>query len=161
MRVMLYNGTIKIIDREEDLRFWRNSFGLLGIILGVELPLIKREAFQIYTSDKRAFDWSADEFWRYIKHDGEADIPEGVPEGGLGGLGSREALSGEFFLNWESLNKDGDHYPNKAQMIGVVQKWGTNATNEGIPKEAPSDVEEQYNGLSATLSLFFYCFQKK
>merc|ERR1712151_1311525 len=35
MRVMDWEGNIHIIDDEAELRHWRCSFGLLGIILGI------------------------------------------------------------------------------------------------------------------------------
>jgi hypothetical protein len=35
MRVMLSDGSTKIIEKSE-LKFWRQSFGLLGIILAAE-----------------------------------------------------------------------------------------------------------------------------
>lgn len=152
MRVMLWNGTVKVLDREEDLRYWRNSYGLLGIILGVELPLVRREAFQIYATPQRTFNWSEEEFWNYIKHDGEADIPDGVPAGGHNTSGSRKGLAGEFFVEFLSVNEAGDNAPRAAQMIGVCQKWGANATEvhesgEPVIKRRPDGIEQNYGGL--------------
>merc|ERR550532_1386401 len=49
MRVMLHDGSIKIITDEEELKYWRNSYGLLGLILGVEMELEERQQYQMYT----------------------------------------------------------------------------------------------------------------
>lgn len=49
LRVMLHNGTITILATENELRYWRNSFGLLGIISGAEFKLERRENFRMAT----------------------------------------------------------------------------------------------------------------
>jgi UDP-N-acetylenolpyruvoylglucosamine reductase len=43
--VMLANGQIKEISSEEELLYWRSSAGLLGIILGVELQVVRDTGF--------------------------------------------------------------------------------------------------------------------
>merc|ERR1712176_766094 len=75
MRVMDWQGVIHIIDQEEELRHWRCSFGLLGIILGVEFRLEHRTRLEMYSVERRLHDWNEKEFWRFIMHDAEADIP--------------------------------------------------------------------------------------
>merc|ERR1719436_179499 len=53
LRVMAYDGTIRIVDTEEEMRYWRCSFGLLGIILGIEFQLEQREQLQMYAVEKK------------------------------------------------------------------------------------------------------------
>jgi len=99
MRIMSFDGTVKIIDDEEEMRYWRCSFGLLGIILGVELQLEYREQLQMYSVDRKLDAWNAEEFWKFIKQDAEADIaPELLPA--EGGQGSRKAWNGEYFADF-------------------------------------------------------------
>jgi len=98
MRVMLYDGSIKIIEDEEEVRYWRCSFGMLGIILGIEFQLEHREQLQMYSVKKQMDGWSAESFWSFMKQDAEADVPgDIVPEGGAG---SRKSWNGEYFVNW-------------------------------------------------------------
>jgi len=99
LRVMTFDGEIKFIDKEEDLRYWRCSFGLLGIILGIEFQLEKREHLQMYTVSKEMASWSADEFWKFIKQDAEADIPLDVVADG-GSQGTRKSWNGEYFVDF-------------------------------------------------------------
>lgn len=49
LRVMFANGTVAILEDEVDLRYWRNSFGLLGFITAAEFRLTKRENFRFET----------------------------------------------------------------------------------------------------------------
>jgi len=106
MRVMFWNGTIRVIDDESEVRYWRCSFGLLGIILGIEFQLVRRESLQMYTVVKDMGEWSADNFWKFIKQDAEADVPvDIVPEGGDNG--TRKAWNGEFFFDF--LNERENH----------------------------------------------------
>jgi len=35
MRVMLWNGEVRVI-KDPELKYWRSSFGLLGIVTSVE-----------------------------------------------------------------------------------------------------------------------------
>jgi hypothetical protein len=99
MRVMTYDGDIKVIDTEEELRYWRCSFGLLGIILGIEFQLEKRDHLQMYTLSKKMDSWSPDEFWKFIKQDAEADIPLDVVSNG-GSVGTRKSWNGEYFVDF-------------------------------------------------------------
>merc|ERR1719226_283885 len=78
LRVMSYDGSIRIIDQEDEVRYWRNSFGLLGIILGIEFQLEHRDRLQMYTVTKKMEGWSAEDFWSFIKRDAEADVPRDV-----------------------------------------------------------------------------------
>ena len=49
MRVMLSNGDIKIIDDKEEIKYWRQSFGLLGMITSVEIELEEKKDFVMDT----------------------------------------------------------------------------------------------------------------
>lgn len=137
MRVMYYDGRIQILDKEEDLRYWRNSYGLLGIILGVELELQKYEQLQMYTLERRLSEWSAEEVWKFFKEDAEADIPgDIVPEGGSGG--SRKSFMGQFFVDF--IN--GGEKPR-------MQVYAMKANNSVDPDfkgnlDAPRNVQEEY-----------------
>jgi len=99
MRVMLWDGTIKIIESEEEMRYWRCSFGLLGMILGIEFQLERREKLQMYTVEEKMEAWSSEAFWKFIKQSAEADLSDAVtpPEGGQG---TRRAWNGEYFVDW-------------------------------------------------------------
>jgi len=81
------------------LRYWRNSFGLLGIILGVEFDLETRDPLQMYSVKRRMDSWSEEEFWSFVKNDAEADIDLAVVQQG-GAQGSRSSFSGEFFVDF-------------------------------------------------------------
>jgi len=100
MRVMLHNGTIQVLETEEEMRYWRCSFGLLGIILGIEFRLEYRSHLQMYSVAKKLDDWSAESFWKFMKQDAEANVPHDiVPEGGQG---SQKSWNGEFFIDFLS-----------------------------------------------------------
>jgi len=47
MRVVLSNGDVRIIDDKEEIKYWRQSFGLLGIISSVEIELEERKDFRM------------------------------------------------------------------------------------------------------------------
>jgi hypothetical protein len=96
LRVMSYNGTISVVDNETDLKYWRNSYGLLGIILGVEFRVEHHAKYQLFSKTTKLEGWNAESFWSVIKGDGEANLPvDLVPDGGDG---SRKAMAGEFFF---------------------------------------------------------------
>lgn len=101
MRVMSWDGSIKIIDDEDEMRYWRCSFGLLGIILGIEFQLEHREHLQMYTVEKQMKDWNADNFWHFIKQDAEANLPDNsTPK--EGGHGNKKSWNGEYFIDFIS-----------------------------------------------------------
>lgn len=70
MRVMLHDGNIKHITDKEELRYWRNSYGLLGIILNVELIVVKRPHFRTGIVPKQSLSggWNQDSFDAHINH---------------------------------------------------------------------------------------------
>lgn len=45
MRVMYFDGTVEIINKEDDLRYWRGSMGLLGIVTALEWKIELRRTF--------------------------------------------------------------------------------------------------------------------
>ncbi|KAK1739420.1 FAD/FMN-containing dehydrogenase [Skeletonema marinoi] len=95
MRVMLWDGTIAVIDKEDELRYWRNSYGLLGIITAVELTVIKRSNFRFGTLPSQSLDagWNAAGFDEYIN---------GI---------RKEYTAAEFFMN-----------PHTKEILAIVQK---------------------------------------
>lgn len=60
--VMLANGNIIEITDEEELKYWRNSAGLLGIILAVEFSLLQDTGFQMIL-DVKSYDLTSDTFF--------------------------------------------------------------------------------------------------
>ncbi|MHA1680865.1 MAG: FAD-binding protein [Promethearchaeota archaeon] len=50
--VMTYDGTIKEIADQNDLRFWKASQGLLGIIIAVELQVVQDEGIEFHSNTK-------------------------------------------------------------------------------------------------------------
>eukprot|EP00930_Biecheleria_cincta_P083636 TRINITY_DN7316_c0_g2_i1.p1 TRINITY_DN7316_c0_g2~~TRINITY_DN7316_c0_g2_i1.p1 ORF type:complete len:743 (+),score=105.50 TRINITY_DN7316_c0_g2_i1:48-2231(+) len=135
MRVMLHNGTQRVISDPGELRFWRNSYGLLGIITSLEFSLDHRPQFQSYYIKKQV-DWDEENYWSFIKQDAHADLSDEVIPSGR--AGDRKALMGQFFLNpYEAKN-------GKATMSAVVWRANENATEPGIPSAAPIDVNGAY-----------------
>jgi hypothetical protein len=51
MQVMFANGTVATLEEEADLKMWRNSFGLLGIITAVEMQLVQRPLLDMQSMD--------------------------------------------------------------------------------------------------------------
>jgi len=142
MRVMLYDGSIRVIDTEEEMRYWRCSFGLLGIILGIEFQLERRYMLQMYNVDKKLESWNAEEFWKFIKQDAEADVPADVVQEG-GSQGSQRSWNGEYFIDFIN-GKD-------RPTIMVYAQKANNSVDADFDGELgiPSDIEEQYRKIMA------------
>merc|ERR1719469_440983 len=136
MRVMLHDGTIKIISDENELKFWRNSYGLLGLILGVEMNLVERVKHQMYTKT-REMAWTEENYWSFIFDDAEADLPASIAGGASRG-GSRKSMAGEFFINV---------LPDTPQFIVYANKADDNADEPGYPTGMPSNIRENYREL--------------
>jgi len=136
MRVMLHDGSIKIISDESELKYWRNSYGLLGLILGVEMNLEERVQHQMYTKT-RHMDWSEENFWSFILDDAEADLPASI-SGGASPGGSRKSIAGEFFINVLA---------DKPGFIVYANKENGNATEEGFAAGIPSNLASNYQKL--------------
>jgi len=134
MRVMFYNGTIRIISDEAELKFWRNSYGLLGLILGVEIELEHRPRFQMITRSKTFSNWNAEEWWTFIKRDAEADLPDNISQ--YGAPGSRSALGGQFFADLVATNPQITVYMNKANSF---------ASHLDVVNGQPSDMDANYH----------------
>merc|ERR1712241_214823 len=84
----VHNGTSRVIDDEAELRYWRNSYGLLGFITSLEFTLDYRPQFQAYFK-KQEVNWNEEDFWTFLKQEAHADISEeGVP---FGRPGDRQA----------------------------------------------------------------------
>jgi len=136
MRVMTFDGSIRLVEAEEELRYWRCSFGMLGIILGVEFQLETRSQLQMYTVTEQMRGWNAEEFWRFISVSAEADLPDdAAPEAGNG---SRASWNGEYFIDWMA---DGD-YP----TISVYAQKANASVDAGFDGELgiPADVHDGY-----------------
>jgi len=138
-RVMLHDGSIRIIDDEAEVRNWRCSLGMLGIILGIEFQLEHREKLQMYTVKRRMDGWSEEEFWKFMKQDAEADVPAETHH--AGGEGSRASWNGEFFVDW--MNNE-----NRPNMLVYAQKANSSvdAHFQGTV-DIPRNVERNYADL--------------
>mmetsp|Transcript_57887 Transcript_57887/g.166034 ORF Transcript_57887/g.166034 Transcript_57887/m.166034 type:complete len:707 (+) Transcript_57887:84-2204(+) len=99
MRVMGYDGVIRIVEDEEELKHWRGSFGLLGLILGMEFRLEKREQLTMETVQRTLTSWSADDVWGFIKKDAEAKLPLDIVAAG-GSSGSQKSWNGQYFIDF-------------------------------------------------------------
>jgi len=126
MRVMLHDGTSRVIDDESELRFWRNSYGLLGIITGLEFSLDYRPKFQAYFK-KEKINWNEEDFWTWLKQEAHADISE--EDAPNGQPGDRKALMGQFFFNPYEAGET----PEKTSISAVIWRANENATLWGVP----------------------------
>jgi len=136
MRVMLADGSIKIITGDE-LQFWRNSYGLLGLILGVEMQLDLRPQHQMYTR-RNTYTWTEENYWKFIFEDGEADLPANITGGKRTSTGSRKSSAGEFFIN---LLAD------RPGFIVYANKENGNADEPGVATGIPSTLAANYRKL--------------
>merc|ERR1712060_490326 len=115
----------------EEIRYWRNSFGLLGIILGIEFQLEHRDKLQMYTVTKKMDGWSDDAFWKFIKEDAEADVPDGPS-------GTRASWNGEYFVDW--VNN-----PEKPTVLVYAQKANSSVDADFNGQlDVPENVEANY-----------------
>ena len=69
LRVMLWDGTISILEEEEDLKFWRQGYGLLGIITAAEIEVERRPHFWFGTLPAQTLSggWKRANFNGYIE----------------------------------------------------------------------------------------------
>jgi len=105
MRVMLSNGDVRIIDDKEEIKYWRQSFGLLGIITSVEIELEERKDFRmdLLVNDFGHRDFTKEEFLNTIAN-----------------CRKNNEIYGEFFFNAYNLrmhtvtcrNNEGDSAKN-------------------------------------------------
>jgi len=136
MRVMLHNGTQRVISDSQELRFWRNSYGLLGIVTSIEFELDHRPRFQMYHL-RKSVPWTEEDFWSFIKQDASADLPDEVTPSGH--PGSRQALMGQFFFNpYEARH-------GFATTTAVVWKANENATEPNHPFSVPANIAHAYH----------------
>jgi len=144
MRVMLHDGTIQVIDKESELRFWRNSYGLLGFILGLEFKLDYRPNFQTFFKQEKV-NWNEEDFWTWLKQEAHVDISQ--EEAPAGQPGDRTALMGQFFFNPYEAGENG-----RASISAVMWKANENATDAGVADSAPANAEGNYrNGMAAEI----------
>merc|ERR1712154_563078 len=112
------------------------GFGLLGIILGVELQLEQRDRLEMYTVVRELKKWTSREFWRFIQEDAEADLePKVVAE--VSAHGSRRSCNGEFFIDY--VNGEG------TKMLVYAQKANASAV---APSGSPPKFEQHYTRLA-------------
>jgi hypothetical protein len=119
------------------LRFWRNSYGLLGFITSVEFSLDYRPQFQAYVVKKK-INWNEQDYWTFLKQDAHADLSDEVIPAGE--AGDRKALMGQFFFNaYEAAEKG------KATISAIVWRANENATVRGVPSTAAAHVHTAYS----------------
>jgi hypothetical protein len=145
MRVMLHDGTIKIISGDE-LKYWRNSYGLLGLIIGVEFQLQENKQYQMIPVTRKNVEWNEKEYWKFILGDAEANLPASV-SGNLAS-GSRKSAAGEFFI---------DLLPNNPNFFVYANKENEHATHPGIPNGKPSNISEGYAELRSRMTRVREC----
>jgi len=139
MRVMLHDGTIKIVTGD-DLKYWRNSYGLLGLILGIEFQLTENRQFQMISKSRTAA-WSEAEFWKFIMEDGEANLDASASKGLASG--SRKSSAGEFFI---------DLLPDEPSFLVYANKENENAVEPGYPNGKPANITAGYAELRARMT---------
>ncbi|KAJ1569411.1 hypothetical protein HK096_003192 [Nowakowskiella sp. JEL0078] len=66
VRVMLADGSIKVIDTEEEMKYWRGSLGLLGIVTAVEVRMRKDEGIAMSYTEKKMVPWTEKVVMEYI-----------------------------------------------------------------------------------------------
>merc|ERR1712190_39170 len=147
MRVMDWQGVIHIIDQGAELRHWRCSFGLLGIILGVEFRLEHRTRLEMYSVKRTLEKWDEEEFWKFIMEDAEADIPMGVvplaDENKSSWLATQKSWNGEFFIDFLNSGWHGE----RPTMLSYSQKKNENASDE-VENQVPENVDANYQAIS-------------
>jgi len=146
LRVMDHAGNIRVIDQEADLRHWRCSFGLLGIILGIEFKLEYRSRLEMYSVKRKLETWNEEEFWKFIMEDAEANIPlSSVPldAGTKAHLrNSQTSWNGEYFIDFLNSGQSGE----TPTMFSFSQKMNENASDapeNGIPE----NIQENYQAI--------------
>jgi len=137
MRVMLHDGTIRVIDEEADLRYWRNSYGLLGFITALEFTLDYRPQFQAYLKQQKV-NWNKEDFWTFLKQEAHADISE--EDAPFGQPGDRQALMGQFFFNPYEAGETG-----VASMSAVIWRANENATEPNVRNTVPGNARSAYS----------------
>jgi len=146
LRVMDYEGHIHIIDKEEDLRHWRCSFGLLGIILGIEFKLEHRSLLEMYSVKRKLDSWNEEEFWKFIMDDAEANIPlSSVPLGAESRArlqSSQKSWNGEYFIDFLNSGRSGD----TPTMFSFSQKMNENASDV-LENGIPENVDQNYQAI--------------
>mmetsp|Transcript_15442 Transcript_15442/g.44218 ORF Transcript_15442/g.44218 Transcript_15442/m.44218 type:complete len:651 (-) Transcript_15442:145-2097(-) len=136
MRVMLADGSVRVVREEEELRYWRNSYGLLGIILGVELKVELRWRFQMYTAQRQLEAWTEEELWEFLRFDASADLPAKVGPCIYGGSGKAEA--GEFFANF---------FEDPPRLLAYVKRANDDADVPGVEDVFPAEGDANYKAM--------------
>ena len=139
LRVMAADGTIRLITADSELRMWRNSYGLLGIITAIEFELLPVSAFQV-TFVERSFTWSENSFWEFVLSDAMAGLqPADLPPN-VTAAGSQKAFSGQFFMDLSTLGAE------QVRIGAIVALMNENATAAGVPSASPTiDAYDQLN----------------
>jgi hypothetical protein len=121
MRVMLWDGTIQVIEGDE-IRNWRSSYGLLGILLAVETEVIHRETFEMYTLTSDYQEWNEQNFWQFVAGDAEADLDVSFFPGSKDINQTKEGVYGEYFLDFLTDSSGKAHF----RTQGVLWKTPPN-----------------------------------
>ena len=143
LRVMAADGTTRLITADSELRMWRNSYGLLGIITGIEFELLPVTAFQVEFRE-RTFTWSESAFWDFILSDAMAGLAPGDLPANVNANSSQKAFSGQFFMDLSASGAEKVHFG------AVVALLNENATVAGVPSASPS--VEAYDQLNVEVA---------
>ena len=140
---MAADGTTRLITADSELRMWRNSYGLLGIITGIEFELLPVTAFQVEFRE-RTFTWSESAFWDFILSDAMAGLAPGDLPANVNANSSPKAFSGQFFMDLSASGAE------KVRFGAVVALLNENATVAGVPSASPS--VEAYDQLNVEVA---------
>ena len=144
LRVMAADGTTRLITADSELRMWRNSYGLLGIITGIEFELLPVTAFQ-FDFRERSFTWSESAFWDFILSDAMAGLaPADLPANVNAFSGNQKAFSGQFFMDLSASGAE------QVRFGAVVALLNENVTVSGVPPASPS--VEAYDQLNVEVA---------
>eukprot|EP00927_Polykrikos_kofoidii_P000139 TRINITY_DN10055_c0_g1_i1.p1 TRINITY_DN10055_c0_g1~~TRINITY_DN10055_c0_g1_i1.p1 ORF type:complete len:799 (+),score=106.42 TRINITY_DN10055_c0_g1_i1:78-2474(+) len=99
MRVMLWDGSVQVLAGD-DLHAWRNSYGLLGILTAVEMDVVHRHTFEMYTKISDYQPWDEKHFWQFVAEDSEANLDLSFFAGSKNFSMTKEGIYGEYFVDF-------------------------------------------------------------
>lgn len=128
MRVMLWDGSVKIIEGD-DVFHWRSSYGMLGILTAIELDVIKRDSFEIYHKMSDYQPWDEEHFWKFVAEDAEANLDLSFFPGSKSFNMTKQGVYGEYFLDFLT-----DNSPNGTASRGYFRTGGVLWKTPANPK---------------------------
>jgi hypothetical protein len=142
MRVMLWDGTIQVIEGDE-IRNWRSSYGLLGVLLAVEVEVIHRETFEMYTLTSDYQEWNEQNFWQFVVGDAEADLDISFFSGSKDINQTKEGVYGEYFLDFLTDSSGDAHFRTQGVLWKTPPNPKVNKTEAELREEYDKSEEEK------------------